>query len=47
MAREFRPSGAGEVEGVDPRSEAVAGEGAEEALFGALAVSDDDVAGEP
>lgn len=42
----FWPGGAGEVEGVEPGCEGVAGEGAEEALFGAVAVGDDNVSGE-
>jgi len=41
-----RPSGAGELEGVDPWAKAVAGEGAEEAFFGAVAVGDDGAAAE-
>ena len=41
--REIRPGGAGEVEGVDPRTEAMAGKGAEEAFLGAFVVGDDDV----
>ena len=42
MGGEVRPSGASEVEGIDPRAEAVAGKRAQESFFGALAVGDDD-----
>ena len=41
-----RPGGAGELEGIDPGAEAVAGEGAEEAFFGAVPVGDDGAAAE-
>jgi len=46
VIRQFRPCGAGEQQGIDPRTEAVAGKCPEEALFGALAVGDDDSPGE-
>ena len=46
VVRQLRPGGAGEQQGVDPRAEAMAGEGAEEALFRAFAMGDDDRAGE-
>ncbi len=42
MGFEVWPSGASEEEGIDPRGESVAREGAEEAFFGAFAVGDDD-----
>ncbi len=44
VIRELGPSGAGEQEGIEPRPEAMAGEGAEESFFGALAMGDDDFA---
>ena len=40
------PGGAGKQKGIDPWAEAVTGEGAQKALFGALAVGDDDRPGE-
>ena len=40
------PGGAGKQKGIDPWAEAVTGEGAQKALFGALAVGDDGRAGE-
>jgi len=40
------PGGTGELEGVDPRAEGVAGEGAEEAFFGAVTVGHDGAASE-
>ena len=41
VGRLIRPGRAGELEGVDPWAEGVAGEGAEEAFFGAMPVSND------
>ncbi len=41
-----RPGGAGQLEGVDPRAELVAGEGAEEAFFSAVAMGHDGSASE-
>ncbi len=41
MVGQARPCGTGKQEGIDPRAEAVAREGPQKALFGALAVSDD------
>ena len=35
------PSGAGELEGIDPRAETMTGEGAEKTFLSAMAVSDD------
>ena len=46
VAGEVGPGGAREVERVDPRAEAVAGEGAEEAFLGAFGVGEDDGSGE-
>ena len=43
MIRPLRPSGASEEQGIDPWTEAVTGEGAEEFFFRALAMSDDNV----
>ena len=43
---QIRPGGAGEQKSIDPRAEAVAGKGTQKTLFGALAVGDDDRAGE-
>jgi len=40
------PCGAGKQKGIDPRAEAVTGEGPQKAFFGALAVGDDNRAGE-
>lgn len=40
------PGGAGKLQGVNPRAEAVAGEGAEEAFFGAMPVGYDGAAAE-
>jgi len=42
----IRPGGAEEVESVDPRAEGVAGKGAQESFFGAVAVGDEGAAGE-
>lgn len=42
MVRQLGPGGAGDEECINPRAEAVAGEAAEKAFFGAFAVSDDD-----
>lgn len=42
VIRELGPDGAGDMKGVEPGAETVAGEGAEEAFFGAFAVGDDD-----
>ena len=41
VAGQFGPGGAGQQQGIDPRPETVAGEGAQEALFGALATKRD------
>ena len=46
VGRLLRPSGAGELEGVDPRAEAVSWESAEEAFFGSMAVRYDGAAAE-
>lgn len=42
MIGEIGPEGSGEQEGVEPRAETMAGEGAEETLFGAFTVGDYD-----
>jgi hypothetical protein len=40
----IRPGGAGELEGIDPGSEGVAGEGAQESFLGSVPVGDDGAA---
>lgn len=44
VGRLIGPGGAGEMEGIDPRTKAVAGESAKETFFGAMAVGNDGTA---
>ena len=46
MVGQAWPGRAGKQKGIDPRAEAVTGKSPQKALFGALAVGDDDRAGE-
>lgn len=45
MGRLGRPSRAGQLQGVDPRAERMAGEGAQESLFGAVSMGHHRTAG--